>query len=120
MGQQNVLRGSGKEVRNATFVLPSWWKSRSYIYVDEHRKEEAKEEVRKILKQLNDLRISGRDYRFDLIVELYRICTVRFPLEWVEGQLYFMLCRIHALLPRLPETTWLQASIAMLSTAPYV
>lgn len=57
-------------------VVPHWWVSSPYIYIDASRKKEARVKVQGIIRQLNDLRMSGKDYSFELIIELYRICKV--------------------------------------------
>jgi len=75
LGAEKVtFRLQGRSEQKAT-MLPPWWKPRLYIYVDEVRKREAKSKAQGLVNRLDDLRVSGRDYSFELIVELYKICN---------------------------------------------
>jgi len=63
------------------------------LYVDHSRKESARLEAGRLVKQLDDLRISGRDYSFEIIIQLYSVCldnriSVKTPSENVATSIY--------------------------------
>jgi len=74
LGVDKTLRMADK-AEHKVAELPSWWKPRLYIYVDESRKKEARSKAQALIKRLNAMRVSGMDYAFELIIELYRTCN---------------------------------------------
>jgi len=56
-------------------AMPSWWDPPAYVWVPDERKVEIGKEARRLLKELEDVKLAGQDYPVWGLVELSNKCA---------------------------------------------